>query len=83
MSIVSLSQFARLALDAGLQAWVDHYNHGRSHMALGPGVPDPPSGVEPSGTPLARHRIGERPRVHARSVLGGLHHQYQLSPALA
>ena len=52
-------------------------------MALGPGVPDPPSEVVPSVTPLTRHRIGERLGVRGRSVLGGLHHEYLLAPALA
>jgi putative transposase len=66
-----------------LRAWVGHYNRGRPHMALGPGVPDPPSEVVPSATPLTRHRIGERLGVHVRSVLGGLHHEYRLAPALA
>jgi transposase InsO family protein len=60
-----------------LRAWAGHYNHGRPHMALGPGVPDPPSEVVPSATPLTRQRIGER----ARSALGGLHHEYLLAPA--
>jgi hypothetical protein len=52
-------------------------------MALGPGVPDPPSELVPSDTRFTRHRIGERLRVGARSVLGGLHHEYLLTPALA
>jgi len=39
--------------------------------------------VAPSATPLTRHRIGERLAVRARSVLGGLHHEYLLSLALA
>jgi len=39
--------------------------------------------VVPSATPLSRHRIGERHGVRARSVLGGLHHEYVLAPALA
>jgi transposase InsO family protein len=64
-----------------LRAWAGHYNHGRPHMALGPGVPDPPSVVVPSATPLTRHRIGERLAVRARSVLVGLHHEYLLAPA--
>jgi transposase InsO family protein len=66
-----------------LRAWVDHYNHGRPHMALGPGVPDPPSQVVPSETPPTRDRISERLAVRARSVLGGLHHEYLLAPASA
>jgi len=63
-----------------LKAWVGHYNHGRSHMALGPGVPDPPSQVVRSATQLSRHRIGERFVVRARSLLGGLHHEYCWCP---
>jgi transposase InsO family protein len=66
-----------------LRSWVGHYNHGRPHMALGPGVPDPPSEAVPSATQLTRHGIGERLGVRARSVLGGLHNEYQLTPALA
>jgi putative transposase len=66
-----------------LRAWVGHYNHGRPHVALGPGVPDPPSKFVPSATPLTRHGIGERLAVRARSVLGGLHHEYLLALALA
>ena len=63
-----------------LKAWVGHYNHGRSHMALGPGVPDPPSQVVRSATQLSRHRIDERFVVRARSLLGGLHHEYCWCP---
>jgi hypothetical protein len=32
---------------------------------------------------MTRHRLGERLEVRARSVLGGLHHEYLLAPALA
>jgi hypothetical protein len=37
--------------------------------------------VVPSATPLTRDRIGEPLGVRARSVLGGLHHEYLLAPA--
>jgi hypothetical protein len=37
----------------------------------------------PSETPPTRHRISERLAVRARSVLGGLHHEYLLVAALA
>jgi transposase InsO family protein len=66
-----------------LRAWAGHYNHARPHMALGPGVPDPPSQLVPSETQLTRHRLGEHLGVRARSVLGGLHHEYLPAPALA
>jgi hypothetical protein len=39
--------------------------------------------VVPSATPLTRHRIGDALGVRARSVLGGLHHEYRLVPELA
>jgi hypothetical protein len=39
--------------------------------------------VMPSATPLTRHRIGECLVVRARSVLGGLHHEYLPAPAPA
>jgi hypothetical protein len=37
----------------------------------------------PSATLPTRHPIGERLDVHARSVLGGLHHEYLPAPAWA
>jgi len=37
----------------------------------------------PSATPLTRHQIAERLEVRAKSVLGGLHHEYLLAPLLA
>jgi hypothetical protein len=39
--------------------------------------------VVPPATPLTRHRLGEHLSVRARSVLGGLHNEYLLAPALA
>ena len=39
--------------------------------------------VVPSATTMTRHRIGERLAVRARSVLGGLHHEYLPAPASA
>ena len=64
-----------------LKSWVPHYNTGRPHMALGPGVPDPPT------TGLSYHNSGSRHRreklysVRAHSILGGLHHEYFLASA--
>ena len=56
-----------------------HYNHGRPHMALGPGIPDPPAIVFPKSS--SRHRRGESYSVRAEFILGGLHHEYHLAAA--
>jgi transposase InsO family protein len=64
-----------------LKPWIAHYNGGRPHMALGPGVPDPPTTTKVFPEPHARHRHGESYAVRAASVLGGLHHVYSLAPA--
>ncbi len=66
-----------------LKEWVTHYNGARVHMALGPGVPDPPVESAFRANEESRHRLGARVVVCARSVLGGLHHEYSLAPALA
>jgi putative transposase len=62
-----------------LKAWADHYNHGRPHMSLGPGLPDPPNNSA-APVPVSRHRAGVPLRV--KSVLGSLHHEYALLDAL-
>ena len=67
-------------LRAILQEWVRHYNRGRPHMALGPGVPEPSEEV-PAQRQAHRHRLPIGSRVRSRSVLGGLHHEYFLEEA--
>jgi putative transposase len=66
-----------------LKTWIAHYNGGRPHMALGPGVPDPPVSTIVLPSPPSRHRRGESYAVHAKAVLGGLHHEYSLATACA
>ena len=58
-----------------LGEWVRHYNGGRPHRSLGPGIPDQGRGptIMTGGN---RHRIAEASQLSARSVLGGLHHEY-------
>jgi transposase InsO family protein len=65
-----------------LRRWVAHYNSGRPHSALGPGVPDPPQQSGRVRVPKSerRHRLAASALVLARSVLGGLHHEYSLAP---
>ena len=66
-----------------LKSWVAHYNGGRPHSSLGPNVPGPPNTVATSARPSNfRHRLGEGVAVRSKSVLGGLHHEYLLVPAI-
>jgi putative transposase len=65
-----------------LCAWVPHYNAGRPHMALGPGVPQPPASL-PVPLHVHRHHLPTHLRVVARPILGGLHHEYALEAKAA
>jgi putative transposase len=63
-----------------LQSWVRHYNTGRPHMALGPGVPDPPPVMPREAASTSHPHLREDMIVRARSILGGLHHEYFWAP---
>jgi transposase InsO family protein len=62
-----------------LHEWVAHYNRGRPHASLGPGIPEPPT--EPIPKPSHRHRLLVGHRVATTPILGGLHHEYGLEAA--
>jgi transposase InsO family protein len=62
-----------------LRAWVAHYNRGRPHASLGPGIPDPPSERVPAGSD--RHRLPVGHWVSSTPILGGLHYEYRLKQA--
>ena len=68
-------------LRAILKEWVRHYNLGRPHKSMGPGVPDPPHRAMTIMKSASRHRLGDGVVVLANSVLGGLHHEYSLALA--
>ena len=58
-----------------LREWVTHYNQGRPHSSLGPGIPDAGSGcpqVQACG-----HHLPTDHQVVATPILGGLHHEYR------
>ena len=62
-----------------LREWVNHYNTGRPHQSLGPGIPDPVGQTLPADHhPKA---ISPNRRVTAKSILGGLHHEYRWADA--
>jgi putative transposase len=61
-----------------MATWVTHYNRGRPHGSLGPGLPDPP----PDGVVTANgHELPKGHRVVATPILGGLHHEYRFKLA--
>jgi putative transposase len=59
-----------------LTSWMSHYNRGRPHSSLGPGVPDP--GLDDVEVKPCGHRLPLGHQVVARPILGGLHHEYGL-----
>jgi putative transposase len=65
-----------------LNEWVPHYNEGRPHMSLGPGIPQPPPHV-PASQHAHRHQLPAHLQVAARLILGGLHHEYWLEAKVA
>ncbi|HUE89776.1 MAG TPA: integrase core domain-containing protein [Vicinamibacterales bacterium] len=60
--------------------WVLHYNRGRPHASLGPGIP------EPVGLTVSRavdHQLPHGHQIVATPILAGLHHEYRLEPIAA
>lgn len=57
-----------------LAEWMPHYNRGRPHASLGPGIPD--GSRFASGS--TGHQLPHGHRVAALPILGGLHHEYRL-----
>jgi transposase InsO family protein len=64
-----------------LRTWVSHYNRGRPHSSLGPGIPDPRQPRPPYRA--HRHRLTAGEIVTSTAVLSGLHHEYRLDHAAA
>ena len=54
-----------------LRKWVVHYNRGRPHASLGPGIPGMPPDTHAAQN---GHRIPDGLRVIATPILAGLHH---------
>jgi putative transposase len=77
MILMTENQLRRL-----LQEWVQHYNAGHPHMALGPGIPQPVSDL-PIPLQAHRHKVPPDLCVVARPILDGLHHEYRLERKVA
>ena len=64
-----------------LKEWVTHYNRGRPHASLGPGIPGLPR--DEAEQPSNGHRVPDGYRVVAAPILAGLHHEYRLESKAA
>jgi transposase InsO family protein len=64
-----------------LREFVRHYNRGRPHSCLGPGIPEPPRAKVPFGP--HRHKLPTAHHVKSTPILGGLHHEYGLEKEVA
>jgi transposase InsO family protein len=64
-----------------LREWVTHYNRGRPHASLGPGIPE--ASAAQNWLVAAGHHFSARCRVVATPILGGLHHEYRWVPEAA
>ncbi|MBI3670612.1 MAG: transposase [Acidobacteria bacterium] len=65
-----------------LREWLVHYTTGRPHLSLGPGIPDPPPELRMPLGANGHNRSGGF-CIRKRSILGGLHHEYQLEKLAA
>jgi hypothetical protein len=64
-----------------VKEFVCHYNRGRPHSSLGPGIPEPPEATVPAGP--HPHKLPAGYRVRATPVLGRLPHEYWLEKEVA
>ena len=65
-----------------LKEWVTHYNAGRPHMSLGPGIPQSILAL-PVALQAQRHGLPSGQGVVSRPILNGLHHDYRLAKRAA
>jgi transposase InsO family protein len=65
-----------------LAEWMTHYNEGRPHMSLGPGIPRPIRTL-PISRQAHRHRLPSSQLVVNKPILSGLHHDYWLEKRVA
>jgi hypothetical protein len=57
-----------------LKEWVAPYNRGRPHSSLGPGIPN--FGIGHQRAKPCGHHVPIDGQVVAKTILGGLHHEY-------
>jgi len=72
-----------LHCDDTLRSWVAHYNKGRPHSSVGPGIPEKSSDSAIPRPKTHGHRLPRDCEIRAKDVLGGLHHEYWLEQSAA
>jgi putative transposase len=65
-------------LRRSLRCWVTHYNKGRPHSSLGPGIPEKTLDNPRPPPKMHRHRLPRECEIRAKDILSGLHHEYWL-----
>jgi hypothetical protein len=76
-----LIPFNERHLNLILKSWATHFNHGRPHLSLGPGIPAPLQQPPPENG--SRHSIPAGHFIRSKPVPGGLHHEYSLEKVAA
>ena len=66
-----------------LRSWVTHYNRGRPHSSLGPGIPETAMDKPLPRSKMQGHRLPGDCEIRAKDILGGLHHEYWLEQRVA
>jgi hypothetical protein len=64
-----------------IKEWILHYNRGRPHSSLGPGIPERNQDRVPVSD--HRHKLPAGYYIGKKSVLGGLHQEYRLVKEVA
>ena len=66
-----------------LRSWVTHYNSGRPHSSLGPGIPETAMDNPLPRSKMQGHTLPRDCEIRAKDILGGLHHEYWLEQRVA
>jgi len=66
-----------------MRSWVTHYNRGRPHSSLDPGIPETAMDKPLRRSTMQGHRLPGDCEIRAKDILGGLHHEYWLEQRVA
>jgi hypothetical protein len=66
-----------------MRSWVTHYNRGRPHSSLGPGIPETGMDKPLPRSKMQGHRLPGDSEIRVKDILGGLHHEYWLEQRVA